>query len=211
MTNATETPGTADVQGTGRPATRQAIFAAASALFVRDGYAHTGVREIAAQAGVTPALVIRYFGSKEQLFLAAVSADNQVTDVLGGPLETLGVDLVRFAMTEAVSPAPSAGLFAALMRASDRPAVAESLREANRESFIGPLAPRLRGKDADLRARLISTQYFGLLGSLQLIEDPVLRAADREAVAAYYGAAIQLLVEPPASRVAPDSPPEPEH
>lgn len=53
-------------------ATRDAILQSAIRHFARAGYDGVGVREIAADAGVTAMLVNRYFGSKEKLFAEAV-------------------------------------------------------------------------------------------------------------------------------------------
>ncbi|MDP3676022.1 MAG: TetR family transcriptional regulator [Novosphingobium sp.] len=53
--------------------TRKRILAAAQEVFSTHGYAQAGVRDITALAGVNAALVNRYFGSKEQLFEAALS------------------------------------------------------------------------------------------------------------------------------------------
>lgn len=52
--------------------TRAAILAAAQEAFSRTGYLDTGLREITAAAGANPALVSRYFGSKEKLYEAAL-------------------------------------------------------------------------------------------------------------------------------------------
>src|ERR1700684_3575540 len=52
---------------------RADLLAAARRRFGSDGYERTTVRAIAAEVGVDPALVIRYFGSKQELF--AVVAD----------------------------------------------------------------------------------------------------------------------------------------
>jgi AcrR family transcriptional regulator len=59
--------------------TRQALLRAAQAAFCRRGYRDVGVREITAEAGVSVALVNRYFGGKEQLFKEAL-ADLLKTD-----------------------------------------------------------------------------------------------------------------------------------
>src|SRR6516165_11042415 len=53
-------------------ATREAILEAATGRFAAQGYERAGVREIAADAGVTAALVNRYFGSKEGLFAEVI-------------------------------------------------------------------------------------------------------------------------------------------
>ncbi len=56
----------------GGPDTRQAVLEAARRRFAEAGYARATIRSIAAAAGVDPALVVHYFGSKEQLFRAVV-------------------------------------------------------------------------------------------------------------------------------------------
>ena len=52
--------------------TKARILAAAQQAFAELGYAHAGIREIAAIAGVNSAMLIRYFGSKAKLFEAAL-------------------------------------------------------------------------------------------------------------------------------------------
>ena len=52
--------------------TRGAILDAARAAFAARGYDAVSVRSVARDAGVDPALVHRFFGSKEQLFVAAM-------------------------------------------------------------------------------------------------------------------------------------------
>jgi hypothetical protein len=63
---------------------RAAILEAAREAFAERGYAKTTIREIARRAGVTHGLVIRHFGCKEQLFLAAVpSSRNMMAEIAG--------------------------------------------------------------------------------------------------------------------------------
>ena len=59
--------------------TKQAILQAARHVFATCGFAEAGVRDIAAYAEVNPALVGRYFGSKLELFAAALNASFDVT------------------------------------------------------------------------------------------------------------------------------------
>ena len=56
----------------GGPDTRGAILAAARESFAHKGFAGTTIRAVAASAGVDAALVHHYFGSKDDLFLAAL-------------------------------------------------------------------------------------------------------------------------------------------
>lgn len=70
--------------------TRQAILASAQHVFARHGYAEAGVRAIAAHAGVNSALVARYFGSKLDLFEAALEASFDVTHFTRAGRESFG-------------------------------------------------------------------------------------------------------------------------
>ena len=56
----------------GAPDTRAAILAAARSRFAEHGYAGTTIRAVATDAGVDAALVHHYFGTKDELFLAAL-------------------------------------------------------------------------------------------------------------------------------------------
>ncbi len=62
-------------------ATRGRLIGAARQIFSEHGYERTTVRQIAAVAGVNPALINRYFGGKEQLFAEAVSIDLELPDL----------------------------------------------------------------------------------------------------------------------------------
>lgn len=82
-------PGTSD--------TRERILAAARELFARNGIDKTPIRAIAAAAGVDSALVHHYFGTKQQLFAAAIKMPVDPLVVLGPvretPIEDLGLVL----------------------------------------------------------------------------------------------------------------------
>jgi AcrR family transcriptional regulator len=82
-------PGTSD--------TRERILVNARELFARNGIGNTSIRAIAAAAGVDSALVHHYFGSKAQLFAAAVHIPIDPMKVIGPmrevPLEQLGLTL----------------------------------------------------------------------------------------------------------------------
>ncbi len=82
-------PGTSD--------TRERILANARELFARNGIGNTSIRAIAAASDVDPALVHHYFGTKEQLFAAAVHIPIDPMQVIGPmrevPVEDLGLTL----------------------------------------------------------------------------------------------------------------------
>jgi AcrR family transcriptional regulator len=82
-------PGTSD--------TRERILVSARELFARNGIDKTSIRSIAAAAGVDSALVHHYFGTKEQLFAAAIHIPIDPMQVIGPmretPIDELGLRL----------------------------------------------------------------------------------------------------------------------
>ena len=175
-----------------RPHSRVAIRDAAVRLFAHAGYANTSVRDIAADAGVDAALVIRHFGSKEQLFLDTMRLEFEDID-LDGPVETLGESIIRslLAADDHVR-----GVYLALIRASDAGGVSSALRAAHEEGFVAPLAARLDGTDAGLRARLAAAMVGGLFYGLWIVGDEELLASPHDELARRYGAALQAVLTP---------------
>ena len=82
--------------------TREAIAEAARRQFAELGYDRTTIRSVAAEARVDPALVLHYFESKQQLFLAAVELPFDVTDLVeqirSGPRAEVGRRVAQFAL-----------------------------------------------------------------------------------------------------------------
>ncbi|EPX87536.1 Bacterial regulatory protein, tetR family [Rubellimicrobium thermophilum DSM 16684] len=76
-------------------ATQDRLIAAARAIFSRNGFERTTVRDIAAEAGVNPALINRYFGGKEGLFARAVAIRLDFPDLSGLERDRIGEELVR--------------------------------------------------------------------------------------------------------------------
>lgn len=85
----------------GRPSgnsdTRERILASARELFARNGIDRTPIRSVAAEAGVDAALVHHYFGTKKQLFAAAIQLPIDPMKVIvpmrETPIEELGYRL----------------------------------------------------------------------------------------------------------------------
>lgn len=173
--------------------TRQAILDAATALFARGGYASTSVRDIAAEAGIDAALVIRHFGSKEALFLRTMNDALPDATPLEGPVGELGEAFIRYIVT---TDEHVRGIFLALLRASDAEGIGSRLRAVHDLYFVEPLRARLSGDDAELRARLAAALVGGLLYTLWVVGDSELAAADPESIIRTYGALLQRLITP---------------
>src|SRR5919202_3564180 len=84
----------------GATTTKDAILGAARELFGARGYEGTTIRGIATQAGVDPALVHHFFGSKDDLFLEVLRVPEtvmtRVPEIVGADLEHAGEQLTRF-------------------------------------------------------------------------------------------------------------------
>src|SRR2546425_1298453 len=74
--------------------TKGRILAAARKRFAAYGYERATIRAIAADAGIDPALVMRYFGTKEKLFAAAAEFDLRLPDLAAVPRDAIGSLLV---------------------------------------------------------------------------------------------------------------------
>src|SRR5689334_25384946 len=88
--------------------TRTAILTAARRRFAADGYQRATIRAIAADAGIDPSMVMRYYGSKDQLFAAAVDVDLRLPDPSGIPRRKLGATLVAHFLKRWEDPADDA-------------------------------------------------------------------------------------------------------
>jgi AcrR family transcriptional regulator len=173
-------------------ATRQAILEAAKSCFMHEGYEQVGVREIAARAGVDPALVNRYFGSKEGLFSEAVASKFDLRQLLEGDRATLGERLARYVLQKKAVGADYDPLVA-LLRSSSSDVCSGMLRNAILQGLIRPLAARLDGPDAMARAELVGSTLLGLLVQRTVICGA--EATDNDRMLALVAPALQTLID----------------
>ncbi len=139
--------------------TRAAILAAAQDAFSIRGYSDTGVREITAAAGVNPALVSRYFGSKEKLYEAALSDLLRAGIITELPKENFGVAVVDLLTA---SQGPQRNPLPMMMLASADPtarAISDRLLKA---LFVEPLARWYGHKRGAGKAACFSALASGL-------------------------------------------------
>ncbi len=150
--------------GTGGPrseGTRRAILAAARATFAARGYEQTTIRAVAAQAGVDPSMVMRYFGSKAGLFTAAVTMDLQVPDLGSVTASRRGELLVRHFISRWEDPLHDDELIALLRTGVTSETVAERLQAVLGQLITEPIAALTNDRPAE-RGTLIAAQLLGL-------------------------------------------------
>jgi len=160
-------------------ATRAAILDAAKAQFALLGYDRAVLRDIAREAGIDVALVKRYFGGKEALFVEALKASFAPDGIVDWNRATFAHDL---AVTLADSPHVNEARthrFQFLLRAATSPTTAPLLNVLVQERFMGPIRDWLGGPDAGARARVLAASYIGFLVE-RLMRGEALAGRERE-------------------------------
>ncbi|WP_158413065.1 MULTISPECIES: TetR family transcriptional regulator [Kitasatospora] len=188
-------PASAPAGPGGRPVRsqgRQAILAAARGLFSELGYEQATVRAVAHRAGVDPALVMKYFGSKEGLFDAVSELALSFGGALSGPPEQRGERLLAHVLAD-LDGRPDRSM-PVLRSMLTHPQAAEAVRCAVADPGNSPVAAALTGEDAELRATLVGTVVLGLLVSRYLLRVPEVDAAPAERLTALLGPCLSPLL-----------------
>ncbi|KAB1908864.1 MULTISPECIES: TetR/AcrR family transcriptional regulator [unclassified Micromonospora] len=180
----------------GNPDTREGILAAARAAFAERGFDAASIRSIAAAAGVDPALVHHYFGTKEELFRATVAIPvdpaQLVPAVLAGDPDGVGERLVRTFLT--VWDSPVGGAAVALLRSAvSSEWTARLLREFLVTQVLRRVLVQLDVDPAQLplRGALVATQVAGLAMMRYVIRLEPVASADPETLVATIGPTVQ--------------------
>ena len=175
--------------------TREAILDAARRAFAEQGYQHATIRGVADLAGVDPALVHHYFGTKQGLFVAAmqlpVNPVEQLTAVLAEDPGQAGERMVEVFLSIWDHAADQSPLLALVRSAVGDEHAAAMLREFITEEVLGPVAHRLGSPDARLRATLVGSQIIGLAMARYIVRVEPLASAPAAQVAAAIGPTLQ--------------------
>jgi AcrR family transcriptional regulator len=175
--------------------TRERILGAARAIFAELGFDGTTIRAVAVRAGVDPALVHHYFGSKQQLFVAAmelpVDLAADVPRVLDGPPNELGKRIARFVLDLWEQPRTRPLMFGLIRSATTDPVAAGMLRGVLEEGPFAAIAKATDRPDADLRATLIGSQLIGLALARYIVKVEPMASLPREALVEAIGPTLQ--------------------
>jgi len=179
--------------------TRGAILSAARKAFARGGFDGATVRGIAGAAGVDPALVHHFFGTKQALFVAAMEFPVDVGAILPALLapgvDGLGERLVRLLLSVWES---ERSPFIALIRgAVSHEESAALLREFISRELLGRVAAAAEADRPELRATLIGSQLIGLAMARYIIRIEPLASADAATVVAAVAPTVQRYLTGP--------------
>jgi len=181
----------------GTTSTRPHILAAARELFAERGYEQTTIRSLAARARVDPATVMHHFPTKEDLLGHALELPIDpavlVRD-LGREPGTEGETLVRRVLALWEDPDTRLQLTALLRIAVSHETAAAAIRGLFTRELLGPLAERLDGPDAQMRAGLVATQIAGLALLRFIIRVEPVATADHDILVQHVGANLQRYI-----------------
>ncbi len=182
--------------------TRGDILAAAARAFSSAGYEAASIRRIAAGAGVDPALIRRFYGSKEGLFTAVAAAairpDEAIGAVLDGPAGHAGERLLRYylhLLGDVRQPGPVLGVIRCAVTSEHAAAL---LRAFLAEKVLAHIAAALGSDQPRLRAALAASQLAGLAVARYAVRLDELVAASTASLAAWIGPALQAYLTAPA-------------
>lgn len=176
-----------------RRATEARILGSARTLFAEKGFDRTTIRAVAAAAGVDPALVMQYFGSKRELFGQAVQAVPEPPAT--GDTEAL-VDQLLASLDLKLGGLPE-GTVAMMRSMLTDPTAADHVRAALGRQIDGIGAVLPPSQDPELRAALLITTLLGVTIGHQLLSLPPLRDAQADHIAALLRPAFAALAGPP--------------
>jgi AcrR family transcriptional regulator len=185
----------------GDSGTRAAIAEAARAQFAEHGYKGATIRAIAAGADVDPALVHHYYGTKEELFAAAMRLPVVPSQALTAALAPaarpagpgIGPRMVRAALTLWESDGVRETLIGLMRSAVTSEQAAVMLREFIADSIFTTLArvagltDRFGAAETEYRMGLAATQMLGLALTRLVLRLPPVAGASVDELAQSIG------------------------
>jgi AcrR family transcriptional regulator len=175
--------------------TREEILSAARESFARHGFDGTSMRAVAGAARVDPALVRRFFGTKEDLLVAAMTAamspGDRLEATLGDGHEDLGGRLVDYFLTVWDEDPNQSVMLGMLRSACTNEGAAELLRRFIVGEVLARFAQVLDEREAPRRAALVASQLVGLAIVRYVVRVEPLASASAEELRTVVGPTLQ--------------------
>lgn len=185
----------------GKSTTRQELLDAAREVFADRGVDGATTREIAQRAGVDPAMIAHYFGSKGGLFEAVTALQVDPRQVVQPVLDASPEDAARQLLTALlrVWDAHASVLSAVLRSATRNKALAAQVRSFILERAVHPVTARFSSDpdEVDVRAALLASQITGLALTRYVLRWEPLASADPEWIVDHIGPTVQAYLTAP--------------
>jgi AcrR family transcriptional regulator len=174
--------------------TRAVILAAARDRFAKAGFEGATIRAIAADAGIDPAMVMRYYGNKDKLFAAAAQFDLRFPDLSHVDRAQVGAAVVSHFLDRWEG---DEALIILLRSSTTNDEAAQRMHQI----FVGqvePMVATLAPAGAAVRAGLIATQILGMALCRYVLRLPPVADMSRDEIVAWLGPTIQRYLQSPA-------------
>jgi AcrR family transcriptional regulator len=180
--------------------TRDAIAQAAREQFAEVGYDRATMRKIAAAAGVDPALVVHFFGSKEALFREVMALPPAVADGMAQLADsdraTVGRRLAELVVAALENPATRTIVLGRIRSATSHPEAAALVRETVATDMLR-IANGLGSDQPELRANLVGVDVVGVAVTRHIVKvEPIASLDPAEVVELLASDFQRYLVEP---------------
>ena len=194
MSTASQEPTSRDER---RRRTEATILDAARQAFAETGFERATIRAVASRAGVDPALVMQYYGSKEGLFSAAARWSDEHETVLAAPRDEVPAAALHDLLEKFEGAGDREAAVALMRNCLTHPEAARIMRDEVMCDRAAGVARTIGGDDAELRAGLLGACMIGLGMARYLLEIPAVAQASREDVQRLMEPVLRALVEPP--------------
>lgn len=183
------------------PGARERILVAARGVFAERGYDKTSVRAIAQLAGVDASLVHHYYGTKDEVFAAAIELSFEptegLTELVGERPEQLGERLARVFLGVWENPTTRAPLLAIVRSALTHEAAAKVLREYVLHRLLQRIATELDVPHPRFRAELAASHMVGIALLRYVVKVEPMASADPEQIIAAVAPTLQRYLTDP--------------
>jgi AcrR family transcriptional regulator len=185
--------------------TKAAILAAARERFGTAGFQAATIRAIAADAGIDPSMVMRYFGSKDQLFAAVAEFDLRFPDFTAIDRAQVGRSLVSHFLDRWEGSEDGDALVILLRSSATNDDAAQRMQQifsAQLQPLVESLVPAtdaLEGAESGRRAGLIATQILGVAWCRFVLQLPPVVTMTRAEIVDSVGPTIQRYLGLPES------------
>jgi AcrR family transcriptional regulator len=160
---------------------RDALLRAAQTLFGQQGFESTTIREIGEQAGVDASLIARYFGSKADLYIAAMVAE----EAEAVPIEYEGLQHMADVLVTRADRRGPGPLLQAIVRSDTSAEILDAALDRLARRLVDPLVANMRAQGVDrpqLRAEVAVSALLGFRLGRSLGWFDEIRSAPRDEV-----------------------------
>lgn len=185
----------------GRSGTKDAILTVARRRFAEAGFDRASVRSIASDAGVDSALVHHYFGTKRDLFVAAVALpvdpDETLKPILAADIDDLGPTLARtiIGVWDSENGQGIVAAFRSMIASGDTSLISSFLLQiALRDTAVRVDVPAGSGLE---RVGLVASQMAGLLLTRHILELEPIASMPADRLVAVVGPTLQRYLTGP--------------